>query len=224
MTAAPTIGRVSGTRTDARTDRWREHRAAVREQLLDETVRAIELFGPDVSVDDIAKTAGVPKPKLYRYFSDKSELFDAVSDRVHAMMLERITPHLELSGPPRDAIRSGLAAYIGLVDEHPNLFRFLVNSHFIDGQTAMERIRAGGQTLAAMGAATLTAIIEAGGGNAGEGVEVVVDALLGAVALGVLRWLNYPTISADELVEQMLIVVWGGLAATLESRGVAITS
>ncbi len=210
-----------GPTGDARTDRWVAHRAAVREELLDATLQAIEQFGPDVAMDDIAKLARVPKPKLYRYFTDKGELFDAVSDRVNKLLLERIAPHFAIPGTTEQAVRDALTSYIELVDERPNLFRFLVNSHFIDGQAAMEKVRTGGMALAATGSSLLSMILKSHGAD-DEGVDIVVDALLGSVGLGVLRWLNYPTISKEELVEQMYVIVWGAFSAVLESRGVSL--
>ncbi len=212
---------TSGLTGDARTDRWAAHRAAVRTELLDSTLLAIEQHGPDVAMDDIAKFAGVPKPKLYRYFSDKGELFEAVADRVNNLLLERIAPHFALSGTPEQAVRAALTSYVDLVDEHPNLFRFLVNSHFIDGQAAMEKIRSGGMALAATGSSLMSMILKSRGAD-DSGVDIIVDALLGSVGLGVLRWLNYPTISKDELVEQMFVIVWGACSAVLESRGVSL--
>ncbi len=207
-----------GLTGDARTDRWVAHRAAVREELLDKTLLAIEQHGPDVAMDDIARFAGVPKPKLYRYFSDKDELFDAVSDRVNTLLLGRIAPYFALSGTPDKAVRAALTSYIDLVDERPNLFRFLVNSQFIDSQAVIEKIRTGGVALAATGASLLSMVLKSRGAD-DKGVDIVVDALLGSVGLGVLRWLNYPTISKDELVEQMFVIVWGAASAVLESRG-----
>lgn len=73
--------RLSAPTGDARADRWRAHRATVREELIEATLRAIDEYGPDLSIDDVVKTAGVPRPKLYRFFTDKETLFAAVGDR-----------------------------------------------------------------------------------------------------------------------------------------------
>lgn len=56
---------------DARVDRWREHRAKVRAELVEATLNAIDELGPDLSIDDVLKSAGISRPKLYRFFTDK---------------------------------------------------------------------------------------------------------------------------------------------------------
>ena len=38
--------------------------------------------GPDFAVDDVARSAGVSKTVIYRYFTDKDELVDAVLERI----------------------------------------------------------------------------------------------------------------------------------------------
>ena len=38
--------------------------------------------GPEFAVDDVARSAGVSKTVIYRYFTDKDELVDAVLERI----------------------------------------------------------------------------------------------------------------------------------------------
>lgn len=205
---------------DARSDRWREHRAAVRAELVEATLRAIEEYGPDLSIDDVVRTADIPRPKLYRYFEDKDTLFAAVGERVQELVLERVVPHFDLSGTAIELVRSALAAYVDLVDERPNVFRFLVGSHFRDGGSAA-RLLDGGRRLADVTVPVVATVVKARGGNA-ENLEYFVDAVLGAVALGVLRWLNEPTIGKDALVEELTVIVWGAMSATAAARGVTL--
>ena len=65
-------------KVDARSERWREHRKKVRAEIVDAAFRAIDLHGPEVSVREIAEEAGTAKPKIYRHFADKSDLFQAI--------------------------------------------------------------------------------------------------------------------------------------------------
>ena len=216
----PRRTRLPELKGDARTDRWREHRAAVRADLIEATLRAIDEYGPDLSIDDIISTAEVPRPKLYRFFQDKDELFGAVSERVQDMILERLAPHLVLSGTALDAVGSTLRAYVDLVAERPNVFRFIVTSQFSSGRSSTHLLERG-RALSDAAAGLVSVILRVRDGN-GENVEYVVDAILGAVALGVLRWLNTPTIDKDALVEELTVFVWGALAASAKSRGVLL--
>src|SRR3954453_22878646 len=76
----PTRGnRVSnGPTDDGRNTRWDSHREARRAELVEAAVAAIDEHGPSASIADIAASAGVSKPVLYRYFSDKDDLYRAV--------------------------------------------------------------------------------------------------------------------------------------------------
>jgi AcrR family transcriptional regulator len=214
-------GRLADPTGDARSDRWREHRAAVRADLVEATLRAIDEYGPDLSIDDVVRAAGIPRPKIYRFFDDKDALFGAVSERVQQMIIERVVPHFDLTDTPLGLVRSTLTAYVGLVAERPNVFRFLVSSHFGDGGRSTMDLVDDGRSLSDATAAVLTSIVTSRGGN-GENLEYFVDATLGAVALGVLRWLNTPAISEQALVEQLTTFVWGAISATAAARGVVL--
>lgn len=214
-------GRLADPTGDARSDRWREHRATVRADLVEATLRAIDLHGPDLSIDDVVKTAEVPRPKLYRFFGDKDGLFDAVSERVQQMIIDRVVPHFDLTATALGLVRSTLTAYVSLVAERPNVFRFLVGSHFSDGGRSTMDLVDGGRPLSDATAAVLTAVVGARGGDV-ENLEYFVDATLGAVALGVLRWLNTPAISENALVEELTTFVWGAMSATAAARGVIL--
>ncbi|MCV7385904.1 TetR/AcrR family transcriptional regulator [Mycolicibacter longobardus] len=216
--AASGRGRLPALTGDARSDRWREHRAAVQADLIEATLRAIEKYGPDLSIDDVVKTAEVPRPKLYRFFGDKNTLFRAVAARVQELVIERVVPRFDFAGTAQQMVRSALSAYVDLVDERPNLFRFLVGSHFRDERSATDLIDQG-RPLSDATVGIWAQIIAARNGDSRE-LEYVVDAALGAVALGVLRWLNTPTISKAVLVDQLSTFLWGALSATAAERGV----
>lgn len=217
----PGRGRLPGPTGDARSDRWREHRATVRAELVEATLRAIDEHGPDLSIDDVVKSAEIPRPKLYRFFDDKDALFGAVSERVQQMVIERVVPHFDLTETAQGLVRSTLTAYIGLVAERPNVFRFLVGSHFSDGGRSTMDLVDGGRPLSDATTAVVATIVSARGGD-GANLEFFVDAVLGAVALGVLRWLNGPAISEKALVEELTTFVWGAMSATAAARGVVL--
>ena len=58
--------------------RWDQHRADRRAELVEAAVAAIDEHGPAASIAQIAESAGVSKPVLYRYFEDKDDLYRAV--------------------------------------------------------------------------------------------------------------------------------------------------
>ena len=118
---------------DARSERWREHRKMVRAQIVDAAFRAIDKRGPELSIREIAEEAGTAKPKIYRHFSDKSDLFQAIGERLRDMLFAAIFPSIDLSADSvRDIIRSSVEHYVDLVDQHPNVLRFLVQGRFVE--------------------------------------------------------------------------------------------
>lgn len=121
----------SPPKPDARSERWREHRQAVRQSFVDAALTAIDSHGPDVSMGDIASTAGAAKPKLYRHFADKSDLYAAIVEHVREMLWNRILLATNLfEDSVSTLIERGTSEYAIIVSEQPNLFRFLVHSHF----------------------------------------------------------------------------------------------
>jgi len=55
-------------------------------------VHAILTHGPDVDMAQIAAVAGVSKPVLYRYFTDKAQLWVAVGERLAQTVSDAVTP------------------------------------------------------------------------------------------------------------------------------------
>lgn len=192
----------------------------MRAELVEATLRAIEEYGPDLSIDDVVKTAAVPRPKLYRFFADKHALFTAVGERAQEMVIERVVPQFNFAGTALELVRSAVRSYVDLVDERPNLFRFLVGSHFRDEHSPTELID-NARPLSDATVDVVAALLRTQGGDSGD-VEYFVDAALGAVALGVLRWLNSPAISKDALVEQLTTFLWGAFSACAAARGVVL--
>src|ERR1700676_3545247 len=88
----------------SRRDRWRGHREARREELVDAAVAAIRAHGAGVGMDEIAAQAGVSKPILYRHFIDRADLWLAVSRRVTAELLGAMSSELTVDRPPRETI------------------------------------------------------------------------------------------------------------------------
>ncbi|MGE5695735.1 MAG: TetR/AcrR family transcriptional regulator [Candidatus Sericytochromatia bacterium] len=151
----PAIPRPSvsaGTKVDARSERWREHRKKVRAQIVDAAFRALDKRGPELSIREIAEEAGTAKPKIYRHFTDKSDLFQAIGERLRDMLFAAIFSSIDLSGDSvREIIRSSVEHYVDLVDEHPNVLRFLVQGRFVEqSESTMRALNKGREITLAM--------------------------------------------------------------------------
>lgn len=122
---------VTPGKVDARSERWREHRKKVRAEIVDAAFAAIDRDGPQVSLREIAAEAGTAKPKIYRHFNDKADLFAAIGKRLRDMLVAAIFPTIDLAtDPTREVVRRCVAEYVNLVEQHPNVLRFVLQGRF----------------------------------------------------------------------------------------------
>ncbi|MBY8853790.1 hypothetical protein K7G98_38405, partial [Saccharothrix sp. MB29] len=61
-----------------------------------------------------------------------SDLYLAVGQRGTEMLMERLGPAIGLDGPNRTRIKRIVDAYLSVIEEHPNLYRFVVRKSFTD--------------------------------------------------------------------------------------------
>ena len=87
---------------------------------------------PEVSLREIAEEAGTAKPKIYRHFNDKSDLFQAIGKRDCATCSwAAIFPNIDVAtDPTREVVRRSVAEYVNLVEQHPNVLRFVLQGRF----------------------------------------------------------------------------------------------
>ena len=78
----------------------------------------------DVTIDDLARAAGVSKGLLYHYFATKRDFYVAALD--HASR-ELLASALEPEGEtPQERLRRGLATYLAFVERHGNAYVALI--------------------------------------------------------------------------------------------------
>ena len=203
---------------DGRRARWTEHRRARREDLVGAAVEAVRMAGPEFAVDDVARSAGVSKTVIYRYFSDKDELIDAVLERISTgVLLPRLLGTLVLDHPDdRAALRAVVAAFVSLIEDEPALYRFAY-------------AHAGRAGRADLVATTEREIAEALGsrwterlaaaGRPTDGAMTWAYGVVGMVQLAAHWWSAARSVPPAELVDQLTALADGGLAALLPPRG-----
>jgi AcrR family transcriptional regulator len=82
-----------------------------RDRLLDAAVRAFSADGPDVTLDAIAKEAGVGIGTLYRHFPTREALVEATYRNELARLCEAATDLLK-SFPPDEATRAWMDRFV----------------------------------------------------------------------------------------------------------------
>ena len=204
----------AGQTSDGRRSRWTEHRRARREELTAAAVEAVRMAGPEFAVDDVARSAGVSKTVIYRYFSDKDELVDAVLERISAVvLLPRLLGELGREHPDdRTRLHAVVAAFVSLIEDEPALYRFAYAQVGRSGRTdlvaATER-----QIAEALAAAMAERLAEAG--RPATAAMTWAYGIVGMVQLAAHWWSGARTVPAPELVEQLTALADGGLAALL---------
>lgn len=165
-------------------------------------------------MDDVARSAGVSKTVIYRYFSDKDELIDAVLEEISTVvLLPRLLGELAVDRPDDAArLRAVIAAFVSLIEDEPALYRFAYahtgRAGRADLVAATEREVA--EALGRMMAARLT---EAG--RPADGAMTWAYGVVGMVQLAAHWWAGSLTVSAAELVDQLTALAHGGLSTLL---------
>src|SRR5215472_9336811 len=112
----------TGHATDARKHRWTSHRDQRRREFVDAALRVLDADGPELLMDAVAAEAGVSKPVLYRYFSDKAALIDALAERGSELLQARLMPAITSNDPVLDRISGAVGAYFAVIDDYLRMF------------------------------------------------------------------------------------------------------
>jgi len=114
-----------------------------REQLLDVTTALALARGfHDVSIEAVAREAGITRALVYQHFGDLPSLLEAVVGREMSRALSQVSvttlPDLR-EGDPRELMIDSLRAFLRAVRDHPRTWR-LVRVPWREEAYASERI------------------------------------------------------------------------------------
>ncbi|MEC3917207.1 TetR/AcrR family transcriptional regulator [Nocardia sp. CDC153] len=196
--------------TDGRSTRWNGHKAQRRADMLDAALAVIEENGTEISVQQIADRLHVPRPVVYRHFDGRTDLDDAIRRHILETLMAELLPRLHSQGTVRELVRGMVGTYVGWVERHPNLHRFLAAadphgdpSHALAGA----RDRIGGQ-LADLYADTLERF-----GIDRNRARPMAFGTVGFVDGVVNSWRAAPTLTSDQvegiLTESVLALLEG---------------
>lgn len=213
-TQLPETGRAG--RTDGRSSRWDSHRAARREELIAAAVAAIAEHGPSVGMDQIAARARTSKPVVYRYFTDKTDLYRAVSTRLVEQVLARLLAVAEQNPPPRALIHASIDGYLALLESSPQLYRFLAAHPLIDTPSGVSSFST---VVAELLSAQLAEQLAEGDLDPafahpwGEGI-------VGFITATSLWWLDHrAAMTRQQLSAYLGALLWGGAAGVYQYAG-----
>lgn len=129
-----------------------DRKAEIVETVIDLSGR----MGPDrVTTQHLADAVGVTQPAIFRHFSTKAEIWDAVSERI----VSDIEDTMPKEAASQDAIAGSVRGYVSLVEVLPAVPSIL---HSLELQTEHESLRQRFRTLDRNRHDKVTKFIEAG--------------------------------------------------------------
>lgn len=104
--------------------------SARREQLLDVTAAIVAEQGfPGVSIQAVARRAGISRPIVYEHFGDLSGLLEAlVKYQTDAALLQVVETQLRdlPKDDPTELMLASLSSYLSAVERHPDTWRLVL--------------------------------------------------------------------------------------------------
>jgi AcrR family transcriptional regulator len=194
---------------DGRSARWEPHRQSRREELLACVIEAVRAHGAAVGMDQIAETARTSKAVFYRYFADKQDLYRSVGRKLAADVVEDISRAVDAASDDATMLHAGIAAYLRLIEDEPELYRFAVHNPSVDDATLANYTSLVSDLLAGIFARRLRARHYAVDGALPWGVAVV-----GGVRATADWWLAQPAEtrpSREQLARYLVALMYRGM-------------
>ena len=208
----------SAPRRDRRSTRWDDHRRARRLELTAATVAAIRTHGADVGMSQVAAQARTSKTVVYRHFADKSDLYEAVCERVASALVKQLQKAMREASDPEGTLHAGIDAYLALIEADPDVYRYVMRPPRLDHPGA----GSGSDPVS-----NLTTLI---GDHVGEIISTALrrasrdpapavtwgHALVGMVRAAADQWLGgRPDVPRSELARQLAELAWSGLSSSV---------
>src|SRR5690349_7023585 len=201
---------------DGRSTRWDDHRETRRTDLVAAAVAAIDEHGSSASIAQIATSAGVSKPVLYRYFADKDDLYRAVGQWGAEQVMHALVPALLADGSMRERVYSAADEYFTLLADHPQVFLLLIGH-----RSAGDPIADGKEQIATSLAKLIGDTLRRLGVDA-AGAEPWSHGVVGmGLAVGEW-WLRRDIMSRAAASEYLAEFIWNAFAGFVSDHGVGL--
>jgi AcrR family transcriptional regulator len=219
--ATPSPGTPQRT-PDGRHARWDSHREARRRELIDAAIIAVRDYGEAVGMDQIAAVAHTSKAVIYRYFADKADLYRAIGQRMAGRLLGLMTTSVGRESDPRLRARAVIDAYLGVLDETPELYQFVARTTLTNRRGADGALI---EDFVSMVDKLVTDSLRADLAERGMNPDLAspwASAMLGFVRSAGDWWLaNRAMMTREQLADYLTALLWDGAAVFYSSAGVS---
>ncbi|NLU64694.1 TetR/AcrR family transcriptional regulator [Rhodococcus sp. HNM0563] len=204
------------TKQDGRKRRWHDHKIARREELVEGTIKAIRTRGHEIGMDEIAAEIGVSKTVLYRYFTDKNDLTTATMMRyVETVLAPRIYSAVSEDLDEYNLARVAIATYVETVAEDPEVYLYVMsNSSSASRDVVADSERMIAELVSAVLGERLRLLEMDSGGSVPWAYGIV-----GAIQLATHWWISNKSMTAEDLVDYLTMMVWGGITGIAQVAG-----
>ncbi len=159
-------------------------------------------------LDQIAAAAGVTKPILYRHFSNKTALYEALLER-HRADLRTLAAVVPREGPLEQRVREALNTWLSYVENHSYAWKLL----FVDtgGGAEIQRLRS---DVRAQARAVLAKLLDTLAERQIPRRELmpIAEMMRAGMASLALQWTEHATPAREVIIDAMLRV-WTSLLA-----------
>ena len=171
---------------------------ARRAQLIDLGVEMLATRRLDeLSVELIAKAAGISRGLLFHYFPSKQDFHLEVARAAAAEMIRRTEP--DTSQTPVEALRGALTSFMDYVEENPDNYKSLVRGA-ASGDADMRAVF--DETRSTM-AQRLLDVLASMGLEVSARMTLAIAGWVAYVEECVVRWIDTRTVGRDELLEML---------------------
>ncbi len=185
-----------------------------RERVLDAAERAIAQYGAGVSIEAIAREAGVTKPIVYARVGKRTEVSDALAQRLADRLMEASAAAIGARRTGRTQLVAMIQSSLETLAAHRELFLFVTGG-------ASEEMPQRTLFLAAQSAKPMADQIASWRRKAGLDPSVGLTWAYGVVGLlnmVSLWWITESDQPAEQVAEQLADLLWSGLAGITPER------
>ncbi|MEX1047481.1 MAG: TetR/AcrR family transcriptional regulator [Actinomycetota bacterium] len=163
-----------------------------------------------VSMEEVAREAGVTKPTLYDHFTSKQDLYLALLEADSRALGLRVHEALVDGTGNRERIRQSFRAYFDFVDEHAEGFKLLMQETQSSGIVSSSVAEVRDQIMKEVAEVIAR---ESKGRIDQKDSETVAAGLVGMVEAGAQRSPGGAKIERERQVDLLVRLAWMGIAA-----------